>query len=251
MDLVQCFVVRTQSRRQQFPPERGVLFPAQAQLVLVPGGDLFDVVWPQRSENGSDIRRHPEQEACGIRVSGCTRPGQNQSLSHQFVREFRRQVTCSRCAQSTCLPASSPTPPFGIEELNVHQQQGSCRSPAARCWIQLAPQCSMLIDNLNPRRELPRVRHLHKRVHAALIQLAYKSQRVSSPPFGWRQTCHVSRRLRSIIGRWHVLRLVGAPSSIVTVGAKKSVSGFACRHARNTVHRVASAACPTHGRGNR
>lgn len=41
MDLVQRLVVRTQSRRQQLTPERGVLFPAQAQLVLVPGaGDL-------------------------------------------------------------------------------------------------------------------------------------------------------------------------------------------------------------------
>ena len=186
-----------------------------------------------------------------MRLSGCSRPGQNQSLSHQFIREFRRQVTRHRCAKSTCLPASSPTPPFGVEELNVHQQQGRCRSPAACRWVKLAPQCTMLIDNLNPRRELPGVRHLHEGVHAALIQLAHKPQRVSSFPFGWRQTCRMSRRLRSIIRRWHVIRLVSAPSSIVTVGAKKSVSGFACRPARNTVHRLASTACPIHGRGNR
>jgi hypothetical protein len=186
-----------------------------------------------------------------MRVGGCSRPGQNQSLSHQLVRKLRRQAARRRCAKSTCLSASSPTPPFGIEELNVHQQQGGSCGPAACCSVQLAPQRTMLIDNLNSRRELPGVRHLHEGVHAALIQLAHKSQRVSSFPCGWRQACRMGRRIRSIVGRWHILGLVTAPCDIVTVGAKKCVSGFACRHARNTVHRLASAACPTHGRGNR
>ena len=185
-----------------------------------------------------------------MRVGGCSRPGQNQSLSHQLIRKLRRQVTRRRCAKSTCLPASSPTPPFGVEELNVHQHQGRCRGPGACCRVKLAPQCTMLIDDLNSRRELPGVGHPHEGAHAALIQLAHKHQRVSSFPFGWRQTCRMSRRLRSISRRWHVLRLVTAPVDIVTVGAKKCVSGFACRHARNTVHRLASAACPIHGRGN-
>ena len=184
-----------------------------------------------------------------MRVRGCSRPGQNQSLTHQFIREFRRQSTRRRRAKATCLPTSSPTPPFGIEELNVHQQQGRCSGPAACCWVKLAPQCTMLVDNLNSRRELPGVRNLHEGIHAALIQLTHKPQRVSSFPFRWRHTCRMSRRLRSITRRWHVLRLVTAPVDIVTVGAKKCVSGFACRHARNTVHRLASAACPIHGRG--
>jgi len=186
-----------------------------------------------------------------MRVSRCSRPRQNQSLSHQLIRKLRRQVTRRRCAKSTCLPASSPTPPVGIQELNVHQQQDRCRGPAARCRVQLAPQCTMLIDNLNSGRELPGVRNLHEGVYAALIQLAHKFQRVSSFPFGSRQTCRMSRRLRSITRRWHVLRLITAPAGIVTLRAKKCVSGFACRHARNTVHRLASTACPTHGRGNR
>jgi hypothetical protein len=184
MDLVQRFVVRTQSRRQQFTPERGVFFPAQAQPVLVLGGDLLDVVRPQCFENCGDRRRHPEQKTCGMRVRGCSRPGQNQSLSHQFVRKFRRQATRGRPG----LPASSPTPPLGVEELNVHQQQGCCRSTAPRGWIQLAPKCAMLVDDFDSRRQLPGVRNLHEGVHAALIQLAHKSERVSSLPFGWRQS---------------------------------------------------------------
>lgn len=186
-----------------------------------------------------------------MRVGGCGRPRKYQSLSHQFIRKLRRQATRYRCATPTCFPASSPTPPFGVEKLNVHQQQDHCCGPAARCWVQLAPQCAMLIDDFDSRREMPGVRQLHEGVHAALVQLAHKSQRVSSLPFGWRQTCRMSRRLRSIIKRWHVLRLVSAPVDIVTLGAKKCVSGFACRPARNTVHRLTCTACPTQGRGNR
>jgi hypothetical protein len=109
----------------------------------------------------------------------------------------------------------------------------------------------MLVDNFDARRQRTRMSYLHERLDTSLIQLTDESQRVSSFPFGWRQSRRVRRRPRSIIRRWHVLRLVTAPAHIVTLGAKKCVSGFACRHARNTVHKLASTTCPTHGGGNR
>lgn len=248
MDLVQRFVIGALSRRKQLTPERRVLFPAQAQLMLVFGGDLIDIVRPKLAKHGRNRGRHAEQKTRSVRVGRRSRPGQNQGLSHQFIRELRWQATRARRSKSAVLSAASPAPPVGVEKLNIHQQQDrSRRTPS--CWhVQLAPKRAMLIDNPDSRRELPRVSDLNERFHAALIQLTNESQRMSSPPVGRQESCRGARRTRSFIWRWHALRLIPAPADIVTLRAKKCVSGFACRHARNTVHRLPSTGCRTHGK---
>lgn len=249
MELVQRLVVRKLSCGEQGAPVRWVFFPAQAQLLPMPGRDLLDVVRSQFAEQPDYRRRHSKQKSCCVWISAGRRPRENQCLAHQVVGQFRRQTTGSDGSQSAAMVSTRPLPPFDIEKLRVHEQKRRRRRATTGDQIQLSPKSPILVNDLNAGLELLRVCNLNERSNASLIQLANESQCVRTFPLRRRQGKCASRCAWFINKRRHVLRLISAPADILTLGFEKCVSGFACGNARCTVHTLPDAECRIQGKG--
>lgn len=188
MKIMERLAIVAHRSAKKTTPERAPILAARPQAVMVPIGELPELMQAQLGHDRGDVSGHADQQGAKANVLARRVPGDGQYVAcHLHVNDPRKYATAEfRVIRSR--PALRLLPPLTVSELKIGQGEWASTCSVARLVIQGHPKTSMNAQNVRQSRCVSPLRRAREAFQVPTIECLDQIEARATDPTGHRHS---------------------------------------------------------------